>query len=107
MADGRKFIVGWLTCKPGKRDEFMAVARAYAQVSLAEDGCIFYEMNASGRSPDTVILTECFKNEAAHAAHLATPEFEAFFAELERLCLGGEFENVIADTVTSDTHRYG
>jgi len=37
-ADPRKFIIGWLTCRPGKRDELVPLIGPYVAACLAEEG---------------------------------------------------------------------
>jgi quinol monooxygenase YgiN len=105
--DSRKYIIGWLTLRPGMRDEFMAIARPYVASCLKEEGCLFFEMNPSESGPDIVTLAECFADVEAHTAHLKTPEFQAFWAELGRLALHGRFENIFPDHVVPDAARFG
>ena len=40
----RKYIVGWLTCRPGKREALLAIFAPYARACLAEEGCRFFEV---------------------------------------------------------------
>ena len=71
----KKYIVGWLTFRPGKRDEYFAGAQPFIEASQAEEGCLFYEHSPHPYIPDLVLIMECFKDEEAHAAHLKTPHF--------------------------------
>jgi len=102
-SDSRKYIIGWLTLRPGTRDEFMALARPYIATCLQEEGCLFFEMNPSGSGPDVVTVAECCKDEEAHEAHLRPPAFQAMWAEIGRLALHGRFENIFPDRVLPDT----
>ena len=36
-----KFVIGWLKLRPGKRDEFMALAGPFIASTLKEDGIEF------------------------------------------------------------------
>ena len=81
----RKYIIGWLTFGPGKRDDFMKLAVPYFATCREEKGCLFFEMNPSFTDPDVVTIAECFESAEAHSAHLRTPWFEAFWAELNPL----------------------
>jgi quinol monooxygenase YgiN len=102
MADTRKFIIGWLTCRPGRRDELVALLPDYVAACRAEEGCVFFEMNPSIHDPDAVTLAECFTSGEAHEAHLQRETFRRFWAILPELCLEGRFENIYADHVDQD-----
>ena len=90
----RKYIVGWLKLRPGKRAEFAAEYRKGAEATRREPGCVFYDYGLSDTDPDAMIIMECFASEDAHAAHLQTPHFRAVWAAIERLGLEGNFEDV-------------
>ena len=103
----RKYIIGWLTFGPGKRDDFMKLAVPYVATCREEKGCLFFEMNPSVTDPDVVTIAECFESAEAHSAHLRTPWFEAFWAELNHLGLHGRFENIFAGRVEPDSAEFG
>ncbi len=103
MPDDRKFIIGWLTCKPGKRDELVALSGPYVAACRAEDGCVFFEMNPSVHDPDVVTVAECYASSDAHEAHLKRETFQTLWARLPDLCLAGRFENIYADHVRTDS----
>jgi quinol monooxygenase YgiN len=103
----KKYIVGWLTFMPGKRDEYFAWARPFIEASQAEEGCLFYEHSPHPYISDLVLVMECFKDEAAHAAHRKTPHFEATWKELNRLCDKGTFEDIFSDQVEPSSHKFG
>jgi quinol monooxygenase YgiN len=105
--DGRKYIVGWLTMKPGKRDEFLGFARPYVLECRKEEGCLFFEMTPSLDNPDVVVIAECFKDSAAHTLHLESGLFQEFWQRLDTVCLNGRFENVFADRVFPDSADFG
>ena len=107
QGDDRKYIIGWLTLKPGKRVKFMALARDYAERCREEDGCLFFEMNPRVDDPDVVVVAECFKSVAAHEAHLNTPWFRELWAELGRIGVTGRFENIVGGRVEVDTVDFG
>ncbi len=102
----RKYIIGWLTFAPGKRDDFMRIALPYVAACREEPGCVFFEMNPSVTDPDVVTIAECFESAEAHVAHLRTPRFEAFWAELSRIGLHGRFENIFAGRVEPDAAEF-
>lgn len=101
-ADTRKFIIGWLTCRPGRRDELVDLIGPYVTACLAEPGCLFFEMNPSIQDPDVVTLAECFASREAHETHLGTETFQAFWERLGELCTGGRFENIYPGVVEPD-----
>ena len=106
--DGRKYIVGWLVLKPGRREAFLAdVARPYISACRKEPGCLFFEMLASLDNPDGLVIAECFASAEAHAVHLRTDGFAAFWETLNREGISGRFENVIAGQVSPDAASFG
>lgn len=92
----KKIIVGWLTCKPGKRDELMSFVLPYISKCLEEKGCEFFEMNPSVQDPDTITLAECFADRKAHEIHLQSDTFQAFWKELAVHCVEGRFLNILS-----------
>jgi quinol monooxygenase YgiN len=100
--DTRKYIIGWLTLKPGHGRDFVNVAQAYAAGCREEDGCIFFEMNQSIDDPDVFVVAECFRDAAAHEAHLKRPLFLESWKHIESIALSGKFENIFADSVIAD-----
>ncbi|MFO1144272.1 MAG: antibiotic biosynthesis monooxygenase [Amaricoccus sp.] len=102
-AERRKYIIGWLTCRTGRRDELMALAVPYAAACRQEEGCLFFEMNPSVHAPDVVSIAECFASREAHAAHLETERFRGFWARLHALCIEGRFENIFPAAVEPDS----
>jgi quinol monooxygenase YgiN len=103
---GRKIVLGWLTARPGKRDEFMMISRDYVERCRREEGIILFEFHPSITDPDLIIVIECFETPAAHDRHLAMPHFAAMWKEVERLIAGARFENVYASQVVSETMTF-
>jgi quinol monooxygenase YgiN len=102
----RKYIIGWLTFAPGRRDDFMRIALPYAAACREEEGCVFFEINPSAADPDVVSIAECYASAEAHAAHLKKPLFEAMWGELHRRCQRGRFENIFAGRVELDSVEF-
>lgn len=102
----RKYIVGWLTFPPGKRQEFLQILPAYVAACRAEPGCLFFEMNPSMLDPDVVTLAECFESEETHATHLKAETFRSFWPQLAALAISGRFENVYPGRVADDAVRF-
>jgi quinol monooxygenase YgiN len=107
FAEQRKYIVGWISLLPGRRDDFMRIARPYVETCRAEDGCLFFDMNPSSDGPDEIVIMECFRDAEAHAIHLRTPQFVDFWLKLNELGASARFENVIAREVTPDRAEFG
>ena len=61
-----KSLVVRLEIKPDYFDEFISMARAHGQNSVAkEDGCLRFE-----EEPNTVILVEVYRDNSAIESHL-------------------------------------
>jgi quinol monooxygenase YgiN len=102
----KKYIMGWLKLRPGKRAEFIEAYSRGAAATREEEGCVFYDYGISTVDPDTMMIMECFVSEEAHAAHLQTPHFKAVWAAFERLGLEGDFEDIWADTGKPSSVRF-
>jgi quinol monooxygenase YgiN len=92
-----KFIIGWIICRPGTRDGFIERTMPMAAATRAEPGCVFFELSAKADEPDTAILMECFKDEAAHAHHQTLPHFPPLIAELRAVMIEGRTRHHFAD----------
>jgi quinol monooxygenase YgiN len=101
-----KFVIGWLTLKPGRRDEFMAVAQSFIAATVREEGVVFFEFHHSSTDPDGVVVVECYKNHEAHQLHWTRPHFVAMWKDVERLAIEGSFENIFADRTVPDVVKF-
>ena len=101
-----KFVIGWLKLRPGKRDEFLALARPFISTTLEEDGVEFFEFHLSSTDPDTVIAIEKYRTPEVHDLHHQTAHFAEVWGHVERLCIEGRFENILADRVDPDFARF-
>jgi quinol monooxygenase YgiN len=106
LVEQRKYIVGWLTCRPGKRDALLTIFAPYARACLAEAGCRFFEVGPSVHDEDVVVVSECFSSREAHDVHLRSERFRAFQKLLPDYCLRGRFENVFSGDVEPDTANF-
>ena len=98
----KKFIIGWMTWKPGMQDEFLALARSHQERTRAEPGCEFFDITLSLDQPNVAIVAECFANEAAHEVHNATPHMKWFRENMARILSDGRFHNIYSDTIRVD-----
>ena len=103
----RKYIVGWIRLRPGRREEFMEIARPYVAHCREEDGCVFFDMNPSSDGPDEIVIMECFRDASAHQKHLKTQEFTDFWLQLNDLGANARFENIMARDVVPDVAEFG
>jgi quinol monooxygenase YgiN len=102
----RKYIMGWLTLKPGMRAAFLEEYAIGAAATRQEAGCVFYDYAVSPTDPDAMVIMECFASEAAHAVHLETPHFKAVRAAFERLGVSGTFEDIWSADSKSSAVRF-
>jgi quinol monooxygenase YgiN len=94
-------VIGWLTLKPGKRDEFMRLAAPILPQTQSEDGCLFYEFHPSTLNPDLVIVIEGWESKAHHQAHQDAPHHVAFGRQVGTIAAAGRFEEMEVSNVVS------
>jgi autoinducer 2-degrading protein len=84
MATG---LVVLLEIAPGRRDEFVELARAHAQRSLAlEEGrCLNFEVYVPVESETQVILVEKYVDDDALQAHWDSAHMAAYLARVSDL----------------------
>jgi autoinducer 2-degrading protein len=71
--------------KPDKVDDFVEMIRANYEGSIAEPGCLRFDVARSKDDPTEFMLWECYVDEAARDAHRATPHYQAFKAAMPDL----------------------
>ncbi len=71
--------------KPDKVDDFKQMIRANYLGSIAEPGCLRFDVAQSRDEPTEFLLWECYLDEAARDAHRATPHYQAFKAQAPEL----------------------
>ncbi len=97
-----KFVVGWLQFKPGTRDGFIRRVQPLVEQIRAEEGNVFFELNAREGQPDTAFLTECFVDDTAHRHHKTLPHMQEMFAAMGEVLVGGEVKVHFADELFDD-----
>lgn len=80
---------GTLGVQDGKRDALVEILTRRDQ-SLADIGCLAYEVGTNDEDPNTVFVIELWTSAEAHKASLDLPEVQAAIAETRPL-LSGEF----------------
>ena len=101
-----EYVIGWITTRSGKRDEFMMLAEPFIAATRQEDGILFFELHPSAGNPDLVVATEGYATAEAHERHVRTPHFAVFWEAFQRLVLDGRFENIFADRTRLDTVKF-
>ena len=94
--------MGWLTARPGKRDEFMAISEPFIATTRREKGVVFFEFHPSLTDPDLILVVECYETPEAHDLHQSLPHFAPMWKEVQRLIAEARFENIFASKVDSD-----
>lgn len=77
-------VIGSAKAKPGKADEFRAVLKELLLPTLAEEGCLRYEMNESEEG-DTWIFTELWESRALWDRHMESPQLARYKAVVHDL----------------------
>lgn len=91
--------VGTLGTVPGKRDELVALLTERSS-TLAEIGCLQYEVGVSADQPNTVFVVELWTTAEAHQASLLRPDVQQAIAEARPL-LSGDFGGFRFDVIGS------
>lgn len=82
-------IVAKMHVKPGKAEEFKAMAKELVEKSRAEAGNVFYSLNVSTADPEALAFIECWKDQAAIETHNQTAHFTTILPKLAELCEAG------------------
>ena len=71
-------VEGWVKLAPGEAEKFRPAARAMAQETRKEKGCLSYAFAQDLNDPDIVRIAERWEDEAALGAHFASPHMATF-----------------------------
>jgi autoinducer 2-degrading protein len=74
-----------LSIKPERVEDFKSMIRANHEASIAEPGCLRFDVAQSKADPTEFLLWECYVDEAAAAFHKTTPHYLAFKAQAPEL----------------------
>ena len=88
-------VVARMTAKPGKSDELRAGLEALIPTTLAEDGCVNYDLHVAEDDPATFFFYENWTSGDKLDAHLAAPHLVDFAGKLDDLLVGGSSGLVI------------
>ena len=67
-----------MTFRPEDREEVAQVLRELTRLSRLETGCVSYIPHTVESDPDTILIYEQYKDEAAADAHRASPHFAQY-----------------------------
>jgi quinol monooxygenase YgiN len=84
MTSQRK-IAAILAAKPGKAAELESLLRGMVEPCRAEPGCLRWDLWQDREDPDRFVLDELYADDAAVAAHRATPHFQTYFSRINDL----------------------
>ena len=80
-------IVAELIARPGKEDELREALKAIIPPTLAEPGCIRYDMHEDNARPGHFIFYETWEDrEIWDTSHNVAPHIQAFSARRDELC---------------------
>ncbi len=67
-----------MTFRPEDREEIAAILRELTVLSRQEEGCVHYIPHAIESNPDTILIYEQYRDEAAVEHHRGTEHFARF-----------------------------
>lgn len=70
-----------VTVKPGMTERFLHYLEADLRGSLAEPGCLRFDVFRDEGDPDVFLLYEVYADAAAYERHKQAPYFKAMFEE--------------------------
>ena len=82
-------VVARMTAKPGQEDELRRSLEALVPTTVAEDGCVNYDLNVAEDDPATFFFYENWESGEKLDAHLAAPHLVEFAGRLDDLLVGG------------------
>jgi quinol monooxygenase YgiN len=81
-----------MTFRPEDREEIEQTLRELTRLSRQEPGCVSYVPHHVESEPDTIVIYEQYKDEAAVEHHRATPHFASF-------AIGGLYQKMLERSV--------
>ena len=94
-------LIAKLKVQPGKAQEFEAAFKPLAEIvnSDAEPGALLYQLCKSRTDPNTYVVMEMYKDQAAIEAHRTTPHFTKYFPMVGAFLEPGPPEFEFVDSV--------
>ena len=81
-----------LTFRSDDLEEVLQLLRELTRLSRQEPGCVTYVPHVVEGEPDTILIYEQYRDEAAAEAHRATPHFAKF-------AVGGFYQKMLTRQV--------
>ena len=78
-------VVAYMNAAPGKADELREGLLGLIETTLAEEGCVNYDLHESIEKPGWFTFYENWTSGEALDAHLAAPHLVAFAARIPEL----------------------
>jgi quinol monooxygenase YgiN len=78
------------------RDEILQILREFTRLSRQEDGCVSYIPHFVESDPNTIVIYEQYRDEAAAEHHRATPHFAKY-------AVGGLYQKMLERNVENLT----
>ncbi|MFC0408387.1 putative quinol monooxygenase [Roseomonas elaeocarpi] len=75
-------VVAVFVTKPGAEEKVEAMFRAVVPTTLAEEGCITYQLHRDSENPRRFVFTEEWASRELLDRHLAAPHIATLFAAL-------------------------
>ena len=97
-----EYVIGWMTVRPGQRATFIELSQDFVRLTREESGVLFFELLPSPEGPDAVIALEGYASSEAHASHVNSVHFAAFWSLFQTHVLTGSFENIVAASTRTD-----
>jgi quinol monooxygenase YgiN len=85
-----------MTFRSDDRDEIHQILRELTRLSRQEDGCVCYIPHIVESDPDTIVIYEQYRDEAAAESHRATPHFAKY-------AVGGLYQRMLERNVENLT----
>jgi quinol monooxygenase YgiN len=76
-------IIAKLKAKPGSEDQLYEACRKLVAPTLAEEGCINYDMHRSIEDPGLIMFYENWETKPLWERHMESPHLNEFSAETE------------------------
>jgi quinol monooxygenase YgiN len=81
-----------MTFRPEDREEIARILHELTPLSRQEDGCVSYDPHTVEGDPDTIVIYEQYRDQAALEFHRGTPHFAKY-------AVGGLFQKMLERSV--------
>jgi quinol monooxygenase YgiN len=85
-----------MTFRSDDREEIVRILRELSRFSRQEEGCIYYVPHFVESNPDTIVIYEQYRDEAAAEHHRATRHFAKY-------AVGGLYQKMLERVVENLT----